>query len=85
MLGPILGGLLGFKVTVIVMPLKVLLTLSTDKDIADEMESLRADVETSETSSALRVSASATIVYVVELRRAVCIVASKSRSSPLSS
>jgi hypothetical protein len=54
----------------------VFVTSGTADCRADDIKPPRSDVETAETSSALLVSALATTVYVVELRRDVCIVAS---------
>ena len=63
------------KVAVIAMLPTVFVTSGTAECSADDIEPPRSDVETAETSSALPVSALATTVYVVELRRDVCIVA----------
>ena len=63
------------KVTVIVMLPTVFVTSGIADCSADDIEPPRSDVETAETSSTLLVSALATTVYVVELRRDVCIVA----------
>ena len=64
------------KVAVIVMLPTVFVTSGTASSSADDIEPPRSDVETAETSSTLLVSALATTVYVVELRRNACIVAS---------
>ena len=64
------------KVAAIVMLPTVFVTSGIADCSADDIEPPRPDVETAETSSTLLVSALATTVYVVELRRDVCIVAS---------
>ena len=74
-LGIPLGSAVG-KVTVIVILPTVFVTSGTADCSADAIEPPRSNVETAETSSALLVSALATTVYVVELRRDVCVVAS---------